>query len=164
MLSLLIWEISNQVCHISWKSVNGLIPASGLNLRISTTVRLIEKLKKHDCVSDYRKQLHWLPIPARIQFKLMATTWKALNDQAPKYIKQLLHKKPQQKHNLRSNSKPQLSEPVSQNKNNFEDRAFSFVAPKLWNSLPNNARNTVSLDTFAKSLKTHLFQKFCQSE
>ena len=93
----------------------------------------------------------------------MATTWKALNDQAPKYIKQLLHKKPQQKHNLRSNSKPQLSEPVSQNKNNFEDRAFSFVAPKLWNSLPNNVRKAVSLDTFKKSLKTHLFEKFYQS-
>ena len=33
-----------------------------------------------------RKQQHWLPIPATIQFKLMTTTWKAINDQAPKYV------------------------------------------------------------------------------
>ena len=93
----------------------------------------------------------------------MATTWKALNDQAPEYIEQLLHRKPQQNHNLRSNSKQLLREPVSQNKNKSEDRAFSFVAPKLWNSLTDSVRNAVSLDSFKKKLKTHLFQKFYKS-
>ena len=87
-----------------------------LQVAQNSAVRLLEKLKKHDCVSEHRKQLHWLPISARIQFKLMTTTWKALNDQALKYIEQLLHRKPQQNNNLRSNSKLLLSEPVSQNK------------------------------------------------
>ena len=33
--------------------------------------------------SEYiKKQLHWLPIPARIQFKLMTTTWKAIKLQS----------------------------------------------------------------------------------
>ena len=45
-----------------------------LQVAQNSAVRLIEKLRKHDRVSDYRKQLHRLPIPARIQFKLMATT------------------------------------------------------------------------------------------
>ena len=93
----------------------------------------------------------------------MATTWKELNDQAPKYIQQLLHRKPQQNHSLRSNSKRLLSEPVSQNKNKFEDRTFSFVAPKLWNRLDESVRNAITLDSFKKKLKTHLFQKFYQS-
>ena len=92
----------------------------------------------------------------------MTTTWKALNDQALKYIEQLLHRKPQQNNNLRSNSKLLLSEPVSQNKK-FEDRVFSFVAPKLWNSLSVSVRNAISLDSFKKNWKTHLFQKFYQS-
>ena len=134
-----------------------------LQVAQNSAVRLIEKLKKHDRVSEYRKQLHWLPISARIQFKLMTTTWKALNDQAPKYIEQLLHRKPQQNHNLRSNSKQLLSEPVSRNKNGFEDRAFSFVAPKLWNRLDDSVRNAITLDSFKKKLKTYLFQKFYQS-
>ena len=82
----------------------------------------------------------------------MATTWKALNNQAPKYIKQLLHRKPQQNHYLRSNSKQKLCEPVPQNKNKFEDRAFSFVAPKLWNRLDESVRNAITLDSFKKNL------------
>ena len=76
-----------------------------LQVAQNSAVRLIEKLRKHDSVRDHMKQLHWLPIPARIQFKLLTTTWKAVNDQAPKYIQQLLHRKPQQNHNLRSNNK-----------------------------------------------------------
>ena len=102
--------------------------------------RLTEKLRKHERVSDHRKPLHWLPIPARIQFKLMTTTWKALNDQAPQYIQLLLRRKPQQNHNLRSNSKLLLDEPISRNKNSFEGRAFSFAAPKLWSNLPDYVR------------------------
>ena len=129
----------------------------------NSAVRLIEKLKKHDSVNEFRKRLHWLPIPARIQFKLMTTTWKAMNDQAPKYIKQLLHKKPQQKYDLRSSSKKLLNEQLPRNKNKFEDRAFSFVAPKLWNKLPDSVRNAVTLESFKKNLKTHLFEKFHRS-
>ena len=113
---------------------------------------------------EYRKPLHWLCVGARIQFKLMTTTWKAINDQAPRYIQQLLHRKPKQNHNLRSNSKILLQEPISQNKNKSEDRAFSFVAPKLWNDLPDYVRNAITSESFKKNLKTHLFQKFYKSK
>ena len=94
----------------------------------------------------------------------MTTTWKAMNGQAPKYIQQLLRRKPQQKHNLRSNNKKLLQEQISQNKNKFEDRAFSFVAPKLWNNLPDYVRNAITLESFKKNLKTHPFQKFYKSK
>ena len=93
----------------------------------------------------------------------MMTTWKALHNQAPKYIQQLITKRKQQDHYLRSNNKFLLEIPPSLSKNNFEDRAFSFAAPKLWKTLPENAKNAVSLLTFKKNLKTHLFQKFYRS-
>ena len=93
----------------------------------------------------------------------MTTAWKAMNDQAPKYIQQLLHRKSQQNYDLRSSSKILLSKQLSQNKNRFEDRAFSFVAPKLWNNLPACVRNAVTLESFKKNLKTHLYQKFYKS-
>ena len=51
-----------------------------------------------------------------------------------------------------------LSEPISQDKNKLEDRAFSFIAPKLWNSLPDSVRNATTLDSFKKNLKTHLLK------
>ena len=37
-------------------------------------------------------------------------------------------------------------------------RAFSVIAPRLWNSLPPDTRNWLSLSTFRSKLKTHLFK------
>ena len=53
-----------------------------------------------------------------------------INEQAPKYIQQLLHRIPQLNHNLRSSSKTLLSEPTSSNKNKFQDKTFFIVVPK----------------------------------
>ena len=129
-----------------------------LQVAQNSAVRLIEKLKKHDRITNSRKQLHWLPIPARIHFKLMVTAWKALNNQAPKYIQQLIQKKEHQNYDVRSNNKLLLENPLSLNKNKFEDRAFSFAAPKLWKTLPEKVTNAVTLSSFKKNLKTHLFE------
>ena len=41
-------------------------------------------------------------------------------------------------------------------------RAFVFAAPKLWNALPRFIRETNSIDSFKRQLKTYLFKKaFC---
>ena len=106
-----------------------------LQVAQNSAVRLIEKLKKYDHVSSSRQQLHWLPIPARIHFKLMMTTWKAINKQAPIYIQELIKVRQQQNHNLRSNNKVMLESPSPLNKNKHEERAFSFAATILWNPL-----------------------------
>ena len=37
-------------------------------------------------------------------------------------------------------------------------RTFSVIAPRLWNSLPPDTRNSLSLSTFRSKLKTHLFK------
>ena len=133
-----------------------------LQVAQKSAVRLIEKLKKHDRVTESRKQLHWLPIPARIHFKLMMTTWKALNNQAPKYIQQLIQKREHQSYDVRSNNKLLLENPVSLNTNKFEDRAFSFAAPKLWNTLPEKVTNAVTLSSFKKKLENPLVSNFLQ--
>ena len=39
------------------------------------------------------------------------------------------------------------------------DRAFQVAAPKLWNNLPFNIRSSLSLPSFKKALKTHLFRE-----
>ena len=131
-----------------------------LQVAQNSAVRLIEKLKKYDHVSSSRQQLHWLPIQARIHFKLLMTTWKAIKKQAPKYIQQLIKVRQQQNHNLRSNNKVMLESPSPLNKNKHEERAFSFAAPILWNPLPEYVKNAATLFSFKKNLKTHLFQKF----
>ena len=38
------------------------------------------------------------------------------------------------------------------------DRAFSAVAPRLWNQLPHELRGATSVDKFRTHLKTYLFK------
>ena len=40
----------------------------------------------------------------------------------------------------------------------FGDRAFSVAGLKLWNQLPLSIRQSSSVGTFTKELKTHLFK------
>jgi len=128
-----------------------------LQVAQNSAARLIEKLQqKHDSITHVRKKLHWLPISARIEFKILSMTWKALNDESPSYISQLLCKQPQQRINVRSNNRNRLAQP--QPKNKFGARAFSVIAPKLWNKLPEKIKSSSSSDSFKRALKTHLFK------
>ncbi len=96
---------------------------------------------------------------ARIVFKLLTLVWKALHNQAPDYLKDLLH--------IRNSDRPvrgkyqnQLIVPKRPNNyNSYGDRAFEIAVPKLWNDLPVDIRITNTLSSFKKMLKTHLFRK-----
>jgi hypothetical protein len=127
-----------------------------LQVAQNSAARLIERLRKYDRISHIRKELHWLPIDARIDFKVLNMTWKALNDKSPKYIADLLTRTTHQR-SLRSNNQHLLTVPRC--RSNYGDRAFSYVGPKLWNDLPINIRNADSNDIFRSRLKTHLYHK-----
>ena len=127
-----------------------------LQVAQNSAVRLIEKLGKYDNVSAYRRDLHWLPIPARIKYKILTTTWKIVNNQAPNYLKDLVCLR-ENGHDLRNDL--MLTPPDVHNHNDLVDRAFFRSAPSLWNSLPNALRKQEKLNTFKKNLKTHLFKK-----
>ena len=50
-----------------------------------------------------------------------------------------------------------LHVPMSRLKS-YGDCAFGVAAPTLWNRLPANIRNVLSLEKFKSLLKTHLFK------
>jgi len=58
---------------------------------------------------------------------------------------------------LRSSSSHQLS--VSHHNLSFGSRAFRFSAPSVWNSLPVSIRESHSLPTFRRNLKTFTFSQ-----
>ena len=78
-----------------------------------------------------------------------------LDDLAPAYIKNLL-KNYYPPRDLRSSKKNLLVVPAFRT-NSYGRRAFSVVAPLLWNSLPQHIRDAGSLDIFKRRLKTALF-------
>ncbi len=112
--------------------------------------------QKSDWISmtAVRKDLHWLPINARIEFKMLMLAWKAYNQIGPDYLVELPKKK-ENRHNTRSSNDYLLNIPQT-NLVSCRDRTFKKAAPTLWNALPLELRTIKTLDTFKNKLKTHL--------
>ena len=124
----------------------------------NAAAKLITKSKKYDHVSPIRKKLHWLPIEDRIMFKTLLLTYKALNNKAPVYLKDLF-KFYQSPLALRSTSDPlKLDIPKTRLKT-YGDRAFSVFAARKWNDIPLEIRQAKTVDSFKSRLKTHLFKE-----
>ena len=95
---------------------------------------------------------------SRIIFKILLLAYKSLNNLAPVYIDSLLrNNKPSR--NLRLVDQGLLTVPGS-NQRTYGDRAFSVAAPKLWNALTLDIRNSGSITLFKCKLKTFLFKKY----
>ena len=99
--------------------------------------RLVYMTPKHTPTSPLIAKLHWLRIPQRIQYKILTIVFNSIHKEAPQYINELLHTYESTYH-LRSS------------KRRAEDRSFSYIAPKLWNSLPPSLANRPSNSLFKK--------------
>ena len=128
---------------------------------------IVTNTSKYSHITPILKDLHWLPVNYRINFKILLLVYKALNGQAPGYLSELLSPKtPPTSHNLRSsNDRFLLKIPNIKTKATLGDCAFSYAAPKLWNQLPIAIRKAQSVPVFKSMLKTHLCREvFKQQE
>ncbi len=93
-----------------------------------------------------RLTLHWLPIKHRMDFKIFLITYKALNGLAPQYLSERLSHYSPPRLQRSQNSGHLIISRIS--KSSAGSRYFFYLAPKLWNNLPNTARDadTVSLN------------------
>ena len=127
-----------------------------LQLVQNQAARLIKKLPKRHSISPVLKELHWLPVEFRLQYKSAILVYQRLNDTLyPAYMKEMLTQYIPSR-SLRSSQKNQLIKPSPKLKH-FGERAFTFVGPDLWNSLPEDVKSAPSLQTFKTKLKTYLF-------
>ncbi len=115
------------------------------------------KKKKYDHITPILQSLHWLPIKFRISYKILLLPYKALNDLAPAYLTNLLSRYNPTR-SLRSQNSGLLVVPRIA-KSTKGGRTFSYLAPKLWNSLPDNVRGSDTLSLFKSRLKMHLFSQ-----
>ena len=126
----------------------------------NNAVRFIHGTRKRRGVTQMRKDLHFLPIKSRIDFKICLMAYKAINGFAPSYISDLIPLRTPKTKTHRANSDSTLLEKRSyRHKYSSTTKAFSICAPKLWNSLPRDIRESKSVEMFKKRLKTHLFDK-----
>lgn len=128
-----------------------------LQLVQNAAARLVTNTKFHDHITPVRMELHWLPIEARIIFKILTHCHNCVHGKAPSYLCQLIEKD-RRPRALRSSVGTLLKVPKCQNK--FGSRAFEVYGPTQWNNLPLNLRCIDSIDVFKKELKTYLFKRF----
>lgn len=103
------------------------------------------------------RDLHWLPIRERIQFKSLCMVFKAVHDLGPIPLrKKLIWYRPVR--HLRSANVGLIRVTRSRHVKTG-DRAFTVAASLLWNKLPQSLRQSDSLAQFRKGLKTWLFPK-----
>ena len=122
--------------------------------------RVICKKKKRDHITPVLKELHWLPVRSRINFKILLLTYKCLAGKAPEYLCNLLncYRAPR---TLRSNTLLAGTLVLQRFKRlKHGGRSFSSAAPILWNCLPVEIRNANTVESFKSLLKTHLFREY----
>lgn len=126
-----------------------------LQLAQNTAARVITKTKKYEHITPVLKQLHWLPINRRSEYKAMLLIYNALNNQGPSYISQLLQwYKPSRP--LRSRLTPSLV-PCRGRSTKINKRLLRGGCSTQWNNLPPSIRTAKSFSVFKTLLKTHYF-------
>ena len=107
------------------------------------------------CITPVLMSLHWLPNKYQIQYKIALLTFKCLNNLAPSYLADLLIPYAPTR-SLRSADERLLCERAAK-RVRYGEHAFSFAAPKTWNSLPRQLQFCDSNNVFKQNLKTQLF-------
>jgi hypothetical protein len=140
----------------------------------NSLARAVVMAPKFSNVTSILKSLHWLKVKERIEYKLISTTYKILQNSQPQYLRRLLTIQPPR--STRSSSSVTLLRPLNQSTLKITSRSFRCAAPYLWNQLPATLRvpnpdySTSSLqlsfspiglshNVFHSRLKTFLFSR-----
>ena len=123
--------------------------------------RVQNSLARVVCCTPYRasatllrQSLHWLPIEARITFKIGVLTHKVRHHHQPTYLSSMIADYKQTRLLLSTVSDLLV---IPRTKTVTASRAFRTPAAKVWNSLPPTVRSSDSITGFRRQLKTKLF-------
>ena len=128
-----------------------------LQLVQNTAARVVNLSRRRDHIKPILKSLHWLPVKERITVKLATTVFKVLSCSEPPYLRELLNDyNPTRR--LRSSHKQLLTVPACHT--SIASRAFSVSAPVLWNSIDLDLKQSDSVASFKRNIKTRLFESY----
>ena len=104
------------------------------------------------------RELHWLPIQARINFKICLLMYRIYTNCSPAYLSSLVTpcSSLQSRRGLRSSSQGDFV--VTRSLKKLGNRAFALAGPAEWNKLPVFIRKSSTLSIFKTNLKTYLFK------
>ena len=124
------------------------------------SARLAYSVPKIRHVTLILRELRWLPLRQRIDFRRILITFKILNNLAPSYLSSLISVATLSRYSLRSCCDGTLLRfPPMKSSKTLGNRALMFAAPKLWNNLLHDIRTTTSLSCFEIKLNKILFSQ-----
>ena len=83
------------------------------------------------------RELHWLPVKFRVEFKIALLVFKMLNGLVPQYLSEVPVVKSRTRYSLPSNYETLLVI-AKVTRKTFGDQAFSHAGPTVWNALPSS--------------------------
>ena len=104
-------------------------------------------------------KLHWLPISERTKYKVACMCFHVMNGSRPTYLSELLHICTPSC-TLHSSSDNTCSK---SNNTNIRLMAFTYLGLYVWNSLPQDLRQSSTLPSFETKLKTFPFSQYFHS-
>lgn len=107
--------------------------------------------------------LHWLPVKARIKYKILTIVYKCFHGFGPSYLQNLFCKIQNKDLRLRSAKRENILLVPRLHNKTLAERSFSVFGvfgPKRWNLLPDNIRTEGNFEKFKSNLKTHLFREY----
>ena len=120
-----------------------------LQIVMNRCARMIFGLKRTARITAYLKsKLHWLPIAARIDYKILLLAFKAITFNQPHYLCESL---------LSTRREHRLKEHKSKGGHALIRRSFHHAAPRLYNKLPSKMK-TLKITAFKKNLKTFFYR------
>ena len=130
-----------------------------LQLVINKTAKMIVYAGYRERASPILINLHWLPLIARIEYKVCCLVHSALHTGFPAYLREKLQllQYPNVVGTRNSNDTLKLFEPRVEG--SYGDRSFTYKAPRIFNKLPRSLREIVAPDLFKKKLKTFFFSR-----
>ena len=126
----------------------------------NNAARLILKKKNSTSATPLLKELHWLPIAQRIDYKCALLCFKCIHGVAPHYLRETLNfYKPRR--SLRSTEDSFVLETPKTKLKSFGDRAFSSYGPRIWIFIctvkrvqtKQNRTNPLCVHLYSKQLK-----------
>jgi len=125
----------------------------------NAATRLVFSARKSEHITPLLRELHWLKVPERIQFRLCVLAYRCLIGTAPSYLAETLHLTADVGSRLRLQSASTSTLVIpSTRRTMLGDRAFPVTAARAWNALSSSVRSAPSLLQFRRDLKTALFQ------
>ena len=151
--------------HVTHYAMSPQTVTNRLQRVMNAAARVVSDTRKFDrgLKAILHDELHWLYVPERIEYKLAVMVYRCLHGQASRCLAD--HLIPASDAALR------LSRLRSAHRSchivprcrlsTYGCRSFDYAAPTVWNSLPNELRNSDSFDGFKvkRFMKTILFSR-----